>query len=135
MVRNPHEVIPSMIDMAEEIWKSIINDEASYSIEDKTYEMAMLFYEYPMSRLNQAPKSSFMFINYSDLISHPSRAVQDIYEKFGFEVTSNIKKILKNEEKKAKSYQSRHFYCLDDFSITKKQISMDLDFVFRQFDF
>jgi hypothetical protein len=135
LIRSPLEVVPSMINMAHEIWKSTIGADATYSIEDKTYEMARFFYEYPLSRLDQAPQSSYILVNYMDLVSHPSKVIQTIYRKFAYEVTSDVKKIFDEQESDARSYRSSHFYSLDDFNISREQIILDLDFVFQQFNF
>jgi len=58
MVRSPLKVIPSMINMAHEIWHSTINVEAGYPLQGKVYETAKLFYNYPLARLEQAPQNS-----------------------------------------------------------------------------
>jgi hypothetical protein len=135
LIRNPLEVIPSMISMAYEIWNSTVGADAAYSIEDKTYEMARLFYEYPLTRLNQAPRSSYVLVNYNELVCDPSKVIHNIYQKFACEITSAVKKNLDDQESKARSYRSSHVYSLDDFNTSREQITSDLDFVFRQFNF
>ncbi|NIM97397.1 MAG: hypothetical protein GTO24_04725, partial [candidate division Zixibacteria bacterium] len=113
MVRNPLEVIPSMINMAHQIWHSTINVEAGYPLQDQVYETVKFFYNYPLARLEQAPQNSYVAINYEDLVRQPGRVIQTIYRLFGFEITPKFLQVLREEDDKVKSYKSSHVYSLD----------------------
>ncbi len=135
MVRNPLEVIPSIISMAHEIWRFTINMNAGYPFQDNLYETVKLFYNYPLARLEQAPKNSYAVINYEDLVRQPGLLIQRVYQKFGFELSPNFLKILKEEQTKAKDHKSRHSYSLEQFRFTREQIVSDLRNVYDQFGF
>ena len=135
MARNPLEVIPSMINMAHEIWRATIDIKVKYPLQDIIYETAKLYYNYPLARLGRAPQSSYEIINYKDLISAPGRAIQTVYRKAGLEIAPKYQKILNEEEKKSATYNSRHSYSLDQFRITREQIISDLQDIFDRFGF
>ena len=135
MVRSPLEVVPSMINMAHEIWRATVDIKANYPLQDIIYETAKLYYNYPLARLGRAPQSSYEIISYEDLISAPGPAIQTLYRKFSFEITAKYQKTLNEEEKKSVSYKSRHSYSLDQFRITREQIVSDLQDIFDRFGF
>lgn len=135
MVRNPLEVIPSMINMAHHIWISTTNIEADYPLQDQVYNTAKFFYNYPLARLEQAPQDSYVTISYEDLVRQPGRAIQTTYQRFGFEITTEFLQVLREEENKIKSYKSRHVYSLDQFRFTREQIVSDLRHIFERFGF
>ena len=135
MVRNPLEVVPSMINMTDHIWRSTVNLESGYPLQDQTYETARFFYKYPLARFEDAPPGSNIIVNYEDLISAPGRTIQAVYQKSGLEITQKYQKILDQEEKKAGAYKSGHLYSLEQLHITREQIVSDLQDVFDRFGF
>ena len=134
-VRNPLEVVPSMINMAHEMWRSIINMDAGYPLQDNVYDTLKYYYTYPLRQFSQASQDSYVIVKYDDLVRRPSKIVQDIYRKFGFEMSPAFQEILNEQEAKAKDYKSKHVYSLDQFHISREQILSDLSDVFREFNF
>ena len=135
MIRNPLEVIPSMTNMAHEIWRSTANINAGYLFQDKVYESARFNYDYPLMRFEKAPSNSYLIVRYDELIREPSRVVQSVYQSFGFEMTSETLSALKAEEESAKTYKSSHVYSIDGLDFPKEKIVRDLDNVFARFGF
>jgi hypothetical protein len=121
--------------MAHEIWRSTINVEAGYPLQGKVYETAKLFYNYPLARLKQAPQNSYAVIDYEDLVRRPSLVIRGVYQRFGFELSPKLLRILKEEDAKAKDYESNHVYSLDQFHFTRKQIVSDFRDIFDRFGF
>jgi len=135
MVRNPLDVIPSVENMALEIWNSFITVKTDRLFQEKVYETARYFYDYPLARLDRAPKDAYVVINYEDLVRTPSGAVKGAYERFGLELSQEFIRFLHEEDQKAKGYKSLHFYSLDRFYLTREQIVSDLRHIFDRFGF
>ena len=135
MVRNPLEVIPSMLSLAYELWNQNLDLGLDYPYQDRVYETAIHYYNYTLARLEQARPSSYLLVNYDDLVRQPSRVIQAIYEAFGFEMTPAYSKILDQEDLKAKGYKSGHEYTLSQFEFTREQIVSDLSHIFERFGF
>ena len=135
MVRNPLEVVPSTINMAHEIWSRTGKMEGGYPFQSKVYDTVKLFYNYPLSRLAQAPQYSYTMVKYEDLVRHPSQVIQAVCLHLGFQITPQFQKILEEEEERARGYISSHVYSLDQFQIPREQIISDLDHVFKRFNF
>ncbi len=135
MARNPLDVIPSMQSLAYTLWHSIVNMEADYPYQNKVWEVAKCFYDYPLARLERSPRDSYTLVKYEDLVQLPNQVVQQIYRRFGFDLTPSFLQALKEEEGKAKSYESSHVYSLDRFYLTRKQIVSELQHIFHRFGF
>lgn len=135
LVRNPLEVIPSMVNMAHEIWHSTINIEASYPFQDKVYEVLKYYYTYPLYRFEVEPQSAYVFIRYDDLVGQPRQAIQTACQRLGLELNTKFLNILKQEEENARNYKSRHVYSIDQIHFTREQIVSDLRDIFDRFDF
>jgi hypothetical protein len=117
------------------MWRSIVNMDAGYPLQDNVYDTLKYYYTYPLRQFSQASQNSYAIVKYDDLVRRPSKIVKDIYRKFGFEMSSAFQEILNEQEAKAKDYKSKHVYSLDQFHISREQILSDLSDVFREFNF
>ena len=136
MVRNPLNVVPSMIsDVLATCIYSLNQTKATSHFHDHIYETAQFFYTYPLERLDYADESTFLIVNYENLIERPRETIQTIYDHFGFEVTADYSKILKEEEIKSRHYMSKHVYSLDQFNLSQEKIVKDFHSIFKQFGF
>ncbi len=135
MVRNPLEVIPSMINMAHEIWRSTLNINSGYQFQDKIYEAALHYHNYPLNRLQVEPENAYAIIKYDDLMTQPTAVVEAACRKLGIELDAGFLKILQEEEDKAKQYKSGHIYSLEKVQISKEKIVMDFRDIFERLNF
>jgi hypothetical protein len=83
MVRNPLEIIPSIISIAHEMWRFTIDIEERSPFQNQVYEIAKLFYDDPLARLEHVPPDSYVLLNYRDPVREPSRAIQRIHQQIG----------------------------------------------------
>ncbi len=134
MIRNPLEVVPSMLNLVSEICKSAKVESGPVAL-DKAYEMAKFYYHYPLSCFEQVSESTFKLVQYDELVRNPSKLVRSIYRQFNFSLNSRYADILRTEDQKAKAYKSRHRYSLDQFHLTREQIIADLKEIFNRFGF
>lgn len=135
MVRNPLDVIPSIINMAQEIWYSTINIEVGYSLQDKIYKTIEYNYTYPLNLFELKPQNSYVIIKYEDLVHEPSQVIQAACKQLELEFSTRFLNILKDEEEKVKNYKSRHIYSIDQIHLTREQIISDLHDIFDRFTF
>ena len=136
MVRNPLEVVPSMIsEVLATCVYSLDQTKETARFQDVIYETARFFYAYPLKRLDCATKSSFLIINYEDLINHPVKTIRAVYDYFGFHITEDFVEILQEEETKAKKYISKHAYSLNQFNLSSAKIVADFHATFQRFGF
>jgi hypothetical protein len=73
-------------------------------------------------------------VRYDDLIANPGQTVMQIYERFGFSLSSLYRMVLEEEEK-ADRYASSHFYSLEQTGLTRDEIVSTFREIFDRFKF
>lgn len=134
-IRNPLQAVPSMLDMAKQVWQWTAGMKDGFPLKEWTYETIKSMYEYPLSRFAEVEESTYEFVFYDRLVKHPSATVKAIYEKFGYDLSEDFQRVLKPEDEKQRSFQSRHKYTLAQFDLTPEKILTDFEKVFEWFGF
>jgi hypothetical protein len=61
--------------------------------------------------------------------------VKDIYDRFGLTISQDYQRYLDHETEKAKKYQSKHSYSLDQYGLNADQLVSDFKPIFDRFGF
>ncbi|WP_448382551.1 sulfotransferase [Desulfosoma sp.] len=134
LVRNPLEVIPSMINLAHHVWKKVAGMEGDFPLQEQIYDTLKYYYTYPISFAKQNPQADLVFVSYEELVSKPKDVVHKIYESLGLSMSEAFSRQLEAEDAKARGYTSRHKYDLDSMLIGRERILEDLGDIFEQFN-
>jgi len=133
-VRQPFEALPSAIS-----WVSYgfaqFNTADQTVVTEKILSLISHFYTYPLEQLDKQPESCRIIETYDNLVSNPGAFVKQIYDRFGFSVSEKYQAYLDRETEKAKRYQSRHSYSLDQYDLSAEQVVEDFKPVFDRFGF
>lgn len=135
LARNPLEVVPSMVSMAHEIWRSSINIGPGFPLQDQVYQTIRYFYNYPLLHLADKPPESYCLLKYDDLTAQPGRTVRLIYEHFHLPLSPEFEKVLRQADNRAGTYTSNHSYSLEQIGLRNDKIISDLHAVFERFHF
>jgi len=84
--------------------------------------------------LQVIPSSISLYSKHTHTYGDPETDEQ-IYQKFGLEISPEFTKILQVEAEKAKSYKSKHKYSLKKMGLSKERIIREFKFITRQVDF
>lgn len=136
LVRHPYRSIPSLVSMFDATWKTLA-PEACRNGRAYTELAAMIcdYYEHLHEFEKDLPPENLLKIRYEDLLADPYGAVAEIYEKFDLELGPAYDQILQKEVEKARNYQSRHNYSLENFGLSEKIIQKRLKAVFDDYGF
>ena len=135
-VRSPYKIVPSMTSMFTATWSIIAPKLAKNSPEFRTWgEMIIAFYRHFMDEIDQFDKDKLYPCLYTDLMEKPKELVLDIYRQFDLNVSPEFEKRLDQATNKAKKYQSKHSYSLEEYGYTKEEIYEPLKDVFERFNF
>lgn len=134
MVRNPLEVIPSMINLAHHLWKKTSKVQEGFPFLEPIYDILKYFYKYPIEFFDKHIEHKVTFVRYSDLISSPVSTIESIYRNLGLNISDAFRQNLAQEEEKMKFYSSQHKYSLSDMLIDPQRIVEDLHDIFVRFD-
>jgi len=66
-------------------------------------------------------------IEYDDLVNHPEKTVNSIYQHFGISLNQAFKEQLAIDCTAAKLYKSTHDYAIEDYGFTKEEMMQYLD--------
>ena len=135
LVRNPLQTVPSMISWMTFQWKQFCDPEEEYIFKDFLLEMAEEWYRYPLERLSQADPESYVIVKYDDLVAAPDETITGIYQHFGLEIGPRYARVLQREARKARRYQSKHKYSLNEMGLSRQEILRRFKFVFDRFGF
>ena len=135
LVRNPLDVVPSMISWMSFQWEKYIDWPERYLYQDDLMELAKEWYEYPLTILDRTQKSRYVIIKYDDLVSNPQKTISMIYDKFGYEMSKEFKQILASVNKKQQNYRSTHTYSLSEMGLSKSKIIENFKSIIKRFEF
>lgn len=135
LARNPLDVIPSYVSLKEDEWQLLGNPKERYASREYVLEMADHWYSYPLERLEQAPRDSYIVVNFNDLVSNARQTVTAIYERLGLVLSPAFDEILEQATKSARRHESEHQYSLREMGLTREQIVTRYQHVFERFDF
>jgi hypothetical protein len=135
LVRSPFEMVPSYVSMMDFSWRVTGNPARDDALRDYVVDMAQHWYRHPLEVLDALPPDQAAILRYDDLIADPEQTVTAIYEQFGFEVSAAFAQTLHDETERAKRYQSRHEYSLEEAGLTRDRISLEFGDILTRFSF
>ena len=135
LVRNPLDVVPSLISMGRHVMRSRAGVEPDAELDEQVYEFIKFNYIYSLDRISAMPEDRAIVVNYEDLIRQPKEVIQRIYKQFGFSLTPEFETRLDRDVEKMQRYRSRHEYSADRYSVTRERIAADLRPIFDRFGF
>jgi hypothetical protein len=133
-MRSPYETIPSLLKLMTRNWKA--GRCPSARIEESRrllMEQSFHTYTYPSLALSKHPATRWVAVDYRDLVDHPRRSVERIYEALGFDITAEYAATLEAEERQARTHRAEHVYSLGEFGIERDEIRRRLAGLFEQY--
>jgi hypothetical protein len=135
LVRNPFDMIPSLISMKDYEWQLFGDPLEKYACRDYVLDVTLHWYTYPLEILENTCGQDYVVINFKDLVDDPESTVSHIYKHFGLKINSSFAQALKVEAENARHHQSEHDYSLVDMKINPDQILTEYAEVFDRFGF
>jgi hypothetical protein len=135
LARTPLETLPSLASYMAYYMEPVYDADVAFPLLDLARTMIHHWYRYPLEVLDQASPDSCIIVRYDDLVRDPEQTILDIYDRFGFDVSSEFARILKREAKKARDFESTHDYSLEQFGITREQVVEEYADIFERFGF
>ena len=136
LVRSPLRVIPSSVSMFSNHWKTYGEPDSEYPQPglDLMQEQAKHWYIYPHQYLKTLPADQYVMVRYQDLVANPKAAIENIYKRFGIEMTPEYQEVLTRESTKAKKFKSKHHYSLTEMGLNQQAIKNEFKTVLRDYE-
>jgi hypothetical protein len=135
MLRHPFETIPSLLDLMSQYWRKMgAPEELVEASADLLGEIQIEQYRYAVEIADELPDHQSIIIEFRDLLSDPKRVVEQIYQRFGLEMTEEFDRFLDVERESAKSFRSQHEYDPEGQGPERKRVARELSGLFERFD-
>lgn len=136
LVRSPLRVIPSSVSMFSKHWHLYCEpvEEFPHVGSDVIREQAKYWYVYPHQYLKKLPSDQYVMVQYKDLVADPEAVIENIYKRFGIEMTPEYQEILKVEAENAKHYKSHHNYSLKEMGLNSKRLTQEFAAALREYE-
>ena len=134
LVRSPLRVIPSSVSMFSNHWQTYGDPDEAYPqpAADVMREQAKYWYIYPHQYLKKLPPDQYGMVRYRDLVQDPKATIEQIYERFGIEMTEEYRQILVEETEKARKFKSKHKYSLQEMGLNQQAIEREFNDAMRE---
>ena len=111
MFRHPAESIPSLVNFMSWYWRGFGSPpELVESCAAALGEANIENYHYLAQMAEELPKEQQCVVRFEDLVGDPKQVVEEVYERFGVEVSEPFNAYLESEREKAKGFVSGHDY-------------------------
>jgi hypothetical protein len=134
-LRNPLTSVPSMLDVAKKYWETTAGLQNWGAHQDRLYGIIREMYRYPLATLAELDPATCQVVVHDDLLTRPRETIRACFEKFGYRVSPAFDERLKQEDEKQRAFRSRHKTSLDQFKLTREQVTSDFSDVFAHYTF
>jgi len=133
LVRNPHESLPSFLNMFYQAWKAHSpgirpDGEEIQALKRLGYE----YYRYALECRREIPDDQFITIRYEDLIRDPKATILSLYDRLGMPVSKAFEAKLDQAMIAHHEYESPRDFGLEFFGISREEVSDELREVFEE---
>lgn len=134
-VRHPFKAVPSVISMFSGPWKVHSKDVVDNSEEARAFgQIAINYYAYLFEQKSIINPENLLIVSYNEVVKSPKETAYKIYEYFHFDLSEKFKSALKNYTLESENYKSKHHYSLNQYGMTKEEISAKLSELMDEFD-
>lgn len=134
MLRHPFETIPSLLDIMSQYWRGMgAHEEWVEASADLLGEVQIAQYRYAVEVVDQLPADQQIIVEFRDLLSDPKRTVEEIYERFGLEISPEFDQFLEEEREAAKTFRSQHEFEPQGQGPARDRVHRELADLFERF--
>ncbi len=133
-MRNPHETIPSLLELMRSGWKALGWDaERQQRCLKILADQSFHTYLYPLDVLARHPEIPHAVIDYRELVADPAASIEQIYRALGLAISPEYREVLLAEGKRARQHKSGHSYSLEKFGLDAGAIRDGLAELFERY--
>jgi len=134
MLRHPYETIPSLLDLMSRYWRGMGAPEALVDASAKLLgEIQIAQYRHAVEVADELPDSQQVVVEFRDLLADPKSVVQQIYARFGLEISEDFDRYLEEERRAAKAFRSQHEFEPEGSGPARDRVHRELADLFDRF--
>ncbi len=133
-MRSPYETIPSLLKMMTRNWKAgRCSPERIDESRRLLAEQSFHTYLHPFEVLAKHPETRWIAVDYRDLVEHPKRSIEAVYDALGMPVSRAYAATLVAEEARSRAHRTEHVYSLGEFGLERGEIKARLPELFERY--
>jgi hypothetical protein len=126
IIRHPYRSVASHVSLFVPVWKAHSPEIARDGEEAREYaRLAVEWYKH-LFKFRQRAGERCYCIDYRDLVQNPRKAVEKVYEHFGWQMDPTFHTRLEAAAQRQREFKSKHEYTLEEFGLTKEWIQEEL---------
>lgn len=134
MFRHPHEMIPSLLDLLAQYWRGMGAPESRIrSSAELLGEVQIEQYRYATEVADSLPREQQIIVEFRNLLADPKKVVEEIYNRFGLEISAEFDAILDEEREAAKGFRSQHEFEPEGYGPDRERVHRELADLFERF--
>jgi len=133
MLRIPEKTISSTLSMYKVYSDTFYTRTDSIGFVDETLNVADYWYTHPIETIDSWEDGSALILRFEELTSQPDTAINKLYERFGYEVSIEFGKKLKEKNNNSAQYKSSHNHSLDMYGLSKSEIRTRYSKVYKRY--
>jgi hypothetical protein len=139
VLRHPYEALPSTLSLFTIPWRwhspKIRQDgPEAQALARLTIDYYRFLHQKTLESERDGSRR-FVCIQYRELLGDPAARVFEIYEKFGLELTPEVRERLLESASQQKKFKSEHQYSLEQFGLSKDYVYGELKELFDHYGF
>ena len=135
LIRDPRDAVSSHLSLKEREWQMLGSPLEPYASREFILDASEYWYNYPLEVVDQLEQNQGMIILFDDLTGNAKKVVEEIYQRFGFELSAEYREILIEETEKARQHESEHNYDTLEMGLSEEQIKSRFNEVYQRFEF
>ena len=138
LLRDPLEAVPSLMSLEKSVQSNLYDfdrqdERTKIRFFENLYAMSLFYYKYVDGLFSHEKfKDKLQLVTYSELRNDFKCTMLRIMDYCELERHPNILHAIEMQNNKQSSFKTEHKYSLEDFSLSKKQILQDFDFIYSR---
>ncbi len=127
ILRHPYRSVASHVSLFVPVWQAHSPDIAKDGPVAKDYaQLAVEWYKHLFQFRTKVDPARYHCIDYRDLVKNPRQAIEQVYARFGWEMSAPMRAKLDEATRRQGEFKSKHEYSLEEFGLSKEWIQAEL---------
>ncbi len=127
IIRHPYRSVASRLSMFSSVWRAHSPDlpHDGEAVRENA-QLAVDWFKHLFRFRTRVDPARYHCLDFRDLVKDPLAAVEQIYEKFGWEMDEALRARLAEAAKHGDEFKSKHTYSLEEFGLSQEWVQQEL---------
>ncbi|MEO8439676.1 MAG: sulfotransferase [Spartobacteria bacterium] len=127
IIRHPYQSVPSHVSVFYPVWRAHSPHITKDGTVSKAYaRLAVKWFQHLFKFRSKVSPGQYYCFDYRELTQNPQKAVEKLYEHFGWDLSDRFRARLAAAASRESDYESQHHYTLEEFGLSREWIQEEL---------